>query len=342
MTPRKDGPARGEAAIFNRQVPLVTIGLPVHNGMPLLVRALESLQAQDLDGLEIIVSDNASDDGTEAYCREVAGRDSRVRYSRNAENVGAAANFALTFSLSRSQYFAWAAHDDWYEPNFASTCLAALQDRPGAGLCVPAHRRVDEVGRVVSIRREPTGLAASDLGTRLRAHLWRRGWLTIYGLWRSELLRRIGPPPPVFGSDVVLVWKALLLAPAETIDTPLGDYRVVRGKSADSVLSGLTGLPQMARFGHSGMVSSLHRASLESAPNEADRRVADRVLWRWVLSHHYRELVATDLIEESRRLRAKGAVLRAAAVLGPAALLGPRMALRQARRTYSSRCAARQ
>lgn len=312
--------------------PKVSIGLPVHNGMPLLPRALESLLRQDEADLEIVVSDNASDDGTGDYCRQMAAQDGRVRYHRNDTNVGAAANFELAFRLSRAPLFAWAAHDDRYEPAFVSACRARLDERPGAGGCVPARRRVDEDGVLLSVRREPAGLASTDLETRLCAHLWRRGWLTLYGLWRRPVLERVGPPPPVWGSDVVVVWKALLLAPLEVLAEPLADYRVVRAKPADAVILGITAVRSAPHFPNVRMLGALRAAGEGLDLPPADLEVASRVLRRWVRSRHYRELACTDLLEESRRYRSRGARLRSLALLPPAALLSPRMAMRGARR----------
>ncbi len=71
----------------------VAIGLPVFNGMPYLPESLSSLRAQDEPDIEIIISDNASDDGTEEYCRSIAAQDPRICYERSATNEGAAANF---------------------------------------------------------------------------------------------------------------------------------------------------------------------------------------------------------------------------------------------------------
>ena len=157
----------------SKSAPLVSIGLPVFNGMPYLPDALASLLDQDEPNIEIILSDNASQDATEEYCRAVASRDSRVRYVRHEVNRGAAANFQYVLSVSTAPYFAWAAHDDAYSRSFVSTCLSVLKAHPESALCVPAHRRIDETGTVISIRREPPDLASPDLATRLRAHLWR-------------------------------------------------------------------------------------------------------------------------------------------------------------------------
>jgi glycosyltransferase involved in cell wall biosynthesis len=318
-----------------------SIGVPVHNGMPLLAGALDSLLAQDEQDIEIVVSDNASTDGTEAYCRSLAGRDPRVRYHRNETNVGAAANFARALSLSTAPFFAWAAHDDRYAPAFVRTCLARLEARPMAGASIPAHRRVDEEGRLLSVRTEPPDLGSPDLRTRLRAHLWRRGWLTIYGLWRRSVLERVGPPPAVWGSDVVLVWKALLLAPLDTVDLPLADYLVVREKAADSVLYGITGVRSATHFANVGMLQDLRRAHEGLDVPAADTATAAAVLREWALSRHFRELACTDLLVESRRLRARGARVRSAALIPPAAALSPRMAARGVRLALEARRARR-
>jgi glycosyltransferase involved in cell wall biosynthesis len=309
----------------------VSIGLPVFNGMPDLPTALESLLAQDAPQLEIIISDNASEDGTTAYCEAVAARDPRIRYYRNEVNQGAVSNFQRVVDLSTAPYFAWAAHDDWYSPTFISSCLEVLLARPEAGFCVPAHRRVDKTGALISIRQEPLGLASRDLETRLRAHLWRRGWLTLYGLWRKEVLTRIGPMESAWGSDVIFLWRALLLAPAEVLPQPLADYRVVREKTADTVMLAATGVPSHIHFPNSSMVRDLRRVSADLDLSADDKRIAMHVLRRWVLTHHYRELIATDFLVESRRFRARGANLRAALLLLPVAVLGPRMGLNRIR-----------
>jgi len=318
----------------NQPRPRVSIGLPVFNGMPYLESSLASLLAQDEADIEIIVSDNASQDGTEAHCRAVAARDPRVRYSRNEVNIGAAANFQRVLSLSTAPFFAWAAHDDIYSRQFISRCLDGLQSRPEAALCVPAHRRIDDKGVLISVRQEPPQLASPDLETRLRAHLSRRAWLTIYGLWRREVLTRIGPPPPVWGSDVILVWRALLLAPIETIAEPLADYRVFREKTADATIFGITGAESRLHFPNTGMLRQLKTASEGLGLSESEKRTAGRVLHRWWLSRYFCQLAFADLWMESRRYWTEGAKLRALSLLPPMAILSPAMGLNGLRQVW--------
>src|SRR3954453_7918568 len=115
--------------------PLVSIGMPVYNAERHRAEAIDSLLAAGWPDLEIIISDNASSDGTESICRQYAERDSRIAYHRTVENQGAVWNFNRVFELARGRYFMWAAHDDRREPRFVSTCMAALEARPDAVMC---------------------------------------------------------------------------------------------------------------------------------------------------------------------------------------------------------------
>ena len=89
----------------------VAIGLPVYNGDNYLAAAIESILAQSYGDFDFLISDNASTDGTEEICRAYAQRDRRIRYIRQAQNVGAAANYNLIVPMTDSPYFKWAAHD---------------------------------------------------------------------------------------------------------------------------------------------------------------------------------------------------------------------------------------
>ncbi|TBW38269.1 glycosyltransferase family 2 protein [Siculibacillus lacustris] len=111
--------------------PAVSIGMPVYNGGPHLEQALRSILAQDFPDFELIVSDNASTDGTEALCRAFAAADPRIRYFRQDANIGALPNFLFVWEKARAPLFRWAAHDDWLDADWLGTMVRHVR-RTGA------------------------------------------------------------------------------------------------------------------------------------------------------------------------------------------------------------------
>jgi glycosyltransferase involved in cell wall biosynthesis len=107
--------------------PLLSFGIPIRNGEQKLPRLLDSLLAQNLSDIEIVISDNDSDDGTAELCQAYVRRDSRVRYHRNPENIGQIDNFNKVLELARGKYFRWIGSDDWLEPDYASRCVEVLE-----------------------------------------------------------------------------------------------------------------------------------------------------------------------------------------------------------------------
>jgi glycosyltransferase involved in cell wall biosynthesis len=169
--------------------PLVSIGLPVFNGMPYLEEAISTLLAQVGCSFELIISDNASSDGTSEYCRRQAAHDPRIRYRRNAENIGALNNFTAVLNSARGQYFMWASHDDRWNCEFASALAATLDAAPDAVLATPIVLHTNADG---SMRNDPVdrpaagepGLANLKILCTDHAVSW------IYGLYRTDWLRR--------------------------------------------------------------------------------------------------------------------------------------------------------
>jgi hypothetical protein len=126
--------------------PRVSIGLPVFNGENYLAETLDSILAQTFADFELIISDNASTDRTEAICRQYAAQDRRIRYVRNPSNLGAARNYNRAFELARGEYFKWNGHDDPLAPLFLERCVEVLDREPGVVLCFARNRAIDERG----------------------------------------------------------------------------------------------------------------------------------------------------------------------------------------------------
>ncbi len=92
--------------------PILTIGVPLFNSEIYIDQLLQSLLAQTLRDIEILVSDNASTDKTEKIVRYYAEKDSRIRYMRQNINIGAVENFSFLLKEASGEFFSWAAADD--------------------------------------------------------------------------------------------------------------------------------------------------------------------------------------------------------------------------------------
>jgi glycosyltransferase involved in cell wall biosynthesis len=136
-------------------MPRVSIGLPVFNGENYLAEAIQSVLEQSLSDLELIISDNASNDRTEEICRDYASTDSRIRYFRNSSNLGAAPNYNIAWDHGQGEYFKWLAHDDRLLPHFVENTVRVLDDNPDAVLCNTVTEYIGADGEHLGYYRSP-------------------------------------------------------------------------------------------------------------------------------------------------------------------------------------------
>ncbi len=172
-----------------RGVPRVSIGLPVRNGIPTIGPAIESLLAQEFSDFELIISDNASDDGTADVCASFARTDRRITFEPLPRNIGASRNFERVMLPSRAEYFMWAAHDDVRHPSFVRLGVDALDRAPNAVLAI-SDIEVRHPGGAVSTHPFPRSVTSVDPSVRLRGVLRGGGFSAIYGLLRRSTLAR--------------------------------------------------------------------------------------------------------------------------------------------------------
>ena len=125
--------------------PLVTIGIPTYNrAHDTLPMALAAAVAQTYPNLEIVVSDNCSEDNT---CEVVAGfKDRRINYVRHPKNIGANNNFNACVEHARGTYLLLLHDDDLIDPDYVSACMERAQYREDVGIIVSGMRAIDGDG----------------------------------------------------------------------------------------------------------------------------------------------------------------------------------------------------
>jgi glycosyltransferase involved in cell wall biosynthesis len=172
-------------------VPRLSIGLPVYNGEKYLTESLESLLGQSYDDFELIISDNASTDGTADICHHYGKQDSRIRYLRQPYNIGLAPNRNFVVRQARGELFKEASDDDLYARDMLKRCVDALDEHPQVVLANAWEAMIDNSGTVTRVEDYPVATDALRAPDRFRSMLF-DGWGDDGGaVIRTQVLRRV-------------------------------------------------------------------------------------------------------------------------------------------------------
>lgn len=215
------------------RTPLVTVGIPVYNGEQDLPESVGSILNQSYTNLEIIISDNASTDGTQLVAKQLAAQDHRIRYHRLDRNIGANANFEHVRRLARGEYFMWHGSDDVRPPGSIERLVQALERNP---LAVMAHGPI--LAKVPGVMEEEIANEMDLSSTRVSRRIIQftqhmRHIAMEYGLFRLDKLRQaVFEYPPHerpfgrFGDDYLICLQMCLLGPVEYVPHPMIVYRM--------------------------------------------------------------------------------------------------------------------
>jgi glycosyltransferase involved in cell wall biosynthesis len=286
--------------------PLVSVGLPVHNGGKTIRESLEGILDQDYPNLEVVVSDNFSSDATAEICRDYARRDARIRYTRTEELLPLYANWQRVSDLSRGEYFLWSAADDVRPRETIRRLAEALRSDPRA---VMAHGPilVELLGRdeIVPLdNRFPS--AGLDLPGRVAAYvrgiqhpammhgLLRRSALERLPLLTSPAQTRKGGP---FGQDYLFNLRVVALGPVVWIEYPILQYRdrIWKGSRFDDPIgtsmrwtrAGIFQADEMARRKYRTLLRVGRQCVSETAGvDDAERRKGARTYARAFVATH--------------------------------------------------------
>lgn len=107
--------------------PAISVIVPAYNAKDYIRTAIQSVQAQTIPDVEIIVVDDASIDETAAIVLELASRDPRIRYVRMATNSGPSASRNRGLKLACGKWVALLDADDRFHPRRLEVLLALAQ-----------------------------------------------------------------------------------------------------------------------------------------------------------------------------------------------------------------------
>jgi glycosyltransferase involved in cell wall biosynthesis len=120
-------------------IPQVSILIPVYNRSQFIAECIQSALDQSFTNHEIVVVDNASNDGTWEICQRLAISDKRIRIFRNDENIGPVRNWVRCAQEARGVYSKILFSDDLLEPDCVGRMLQPF-DSTEVGLVFCAAR----------------------------------------------------------------------------------------------------------------------------------------------------------------------------------------------------------
>ena len=281
----------------SKAAPRLTIGLPVYNGENYLTQAIDAILSQSFTDFELVISDNASEDGTAEICRDYCRRDSRVIYHRQERNLGAAGNYNGLVARARGEFFKWATHDDYILPGYLEKCVAALDSHPDVILSYPRTVLFDEEADTRVEFDERLHLTQDQPHERFnRLIVDIRLCSAVVGVIRTDVLRKTRLIDKFSGSDFVLLVELCLLGKFFEVPEYLYCRREHAGRSLrrnvktadvdkwfDSLSKGSTRFPQVRLFRE--QLKSVSRMPL--SPGQRARCYAQVLRWvlkRWQVS----------------------------------------------------------
>ena len=213
------------------QAPAVSVIVPVYNVRDYVGRALESAVCQTLPGIEIIVVDDGSTDGSATLCGEYAGRRPDLIRVIRQKNSGVAAARNRGLQEARGEYVAFLDADDYLADDFCQVLYDA------------AMRRRADIAKAVTVLPRPGGgpeerdawvnSAIRSCRSRLCfmfymfCALYRREFLERHALrFREEL---------IYCEDVLFLHEAVLHCRALALSDDTFYYHCRRIFSADAL-----------------------------------------------------------------------------------------------------------
>jgi glycosyltransferase involved in cell wall biosynthesis len=133
-------------------MPKVSVLIPTYGYARFLPEAIDSVLGQEFRDFELIVSDDASGDGSADIIRGYASRDPRVRAHVQEKNLGMVANWNWCLGQARGQYVKFLFGDDRLESRQALGRMAvALDVNPSATLAVTARLILDDDSNAIEV-----------------------------------------------------------------------------------------------------------------------------------------------------------------------------------------------
>jgi glycosyltransferase involved in cell wall biosynthesis len=208
--------------------PVVTFALFAYNQERFIAEAVRGALSQTYSPLEIIISDDCSDDRTFEIIREQVAEYSgphEIRLNRNERNLGFGAHINRVMEMAKGALIVVAAGDDVSLPNRVERLYSAYKSSSGKAMSVFSNGIIiDEFGNHEALCTQPIDARylsldylAKHMGGAIGCtHAWDRRVFDLFGPMDAEVIHE----------DVVISFRSALLGKIEFINEVLVLYRV--------------------------------------------------------------------------------------------------------------------
>ena len=119
----------------------LSVIIPTYNRAEYLFQCLHSILSSNYENLEVIVSDNASQDDTQKVVSSFI--DNRLRYYRNKTNIGPELNILKLLEYASGDYIFCLTDDDYLNEEAIPQIIEIIGNYPGVGVILHALNRLD-------------------------------------------------------------------------------------------------------------------------------------------------------------------------------------------------------
>lgn len=247
--------------------PSVTAILLSYNCQDFVAEALASVLAQNYRPLDILISDDASQDHTFSILEhETAGYDGphRIRLTRQATNSGSKqAHLNRILGSLSADIFMFFDGDDVAKPHRAQRLVEAFREDANVHAVYSAFEVVNRSGKPLGRRKVPhpdSGADTAEWFAKVDAYA-AGSTLAV----RSSVIRHFGVMDPAVNEDIILPFRASLLGEVQFIDEELVTFRRHIGSFTTS----------LERFSSVEQHRSAMEAGILMARKSAETRLAD-------------------------------------------------------------------
>lgn len=193
------------------EAPRVLAMVPAWNAETFIAKSLGSLARQSYPNLRILISDDASTDGTVEVCQKFIEQDDRFTLIQQPKNLGWLGNANALLQAADADYLLFAFHDDVLLPEFISRCVTALENNPEgivafSDMVTSFQSGGEEVGQCKAFD------GVKDRVMRGKHMLWKvdHWWAPNRGVFRAEAAKKIGGLRRHLAGEFMADWPWLL------------------------------------------------------------------------------------------------------------------------------------